>query len=46
MASSLGRAFGQIGILTAGSRVLGLVRDIVFAIFLGAAPPPMRFLWH
>ena len=44
MASSLGRAFGQIGILTAGSRVLGLVRDIVFAIFLGAGPAADAFL--
>ncbi|MEK9799311.1 MAG: murein biosynthesis integral membrane protein MurJ [Alphaproteobacteria bacterium] len=44
MASSLGRAFGQIGILTAGSRVLGLGRDIVFAIFLGAGPAADAFL--
>ena len=44
MASSLGRAFGQIGILTTGSRVLGLVRDIVFAIFLGAGPAADAFL--
>lgn len=44
MASSLGRAFGQISILTAGSRVLGLVRDIVFAIFLGAGPAADAFL--
>ena len=44
MACSLGRAFGQIGILTAGSRVLGLGRDIVFAIFLGAGPAADAFL--
>jgi len=44
MASSLGRAFGQIGIMTACSRVLGLVRDIVFAIFLGAGPAADAFL--
>ena len=44
MASTLGRAFGQIGIMTACSRVLGLVRDIVFAIFLGAGPAADAFL--
>ena len=36
--SSLARSFGQIGVLTAASRVLGLLRDIVFAAFLGAGP--------
>ena len=42
--TSLGRVFGQIGLLTACSRVLGLLRDIVFAIFLGAGPAADAFL--
>ena len=33
---SLGRAFRQIGSLTAISRIMGFVRDIAFATFLGA----------
>jgi len=41
---SLGRAFGQIGLLTACSRILGFGRDIVFAIFLGAGPAADAFL--
>ena len=35
---------GQIGVLTAASRVLGLLRDIVFAAFLGAGPAADAFL--
>ena len=42
--SSLARSFGQIGVLTAASRVLGLLRDIVFAAFLGAGPAADAFL--
>ena len=38
------RSFGQIGVLTAASRVLGLLRDIVFAAFLGAGPAADAFL--
>ena len=34
---SLGRAFRQIGSLTAVSRIMGFVRDVAFAAFLGAA---------
>ena len=34
----------QIGVLTAASRVLGLLRDIVFAAFLGAGPAADAFL--
>ena len=41
---SLGRAFRQIGSLTALSRVLGFVRDIAFATFLGAGPAADAFL--
>lgn len=41
---SLGRAFRQIGSLTAFSRVLGFVRDIVFATFLGAGAAADAFL--
>ena len=41
---SLGRAFRQIGSLTAFSRVLGFVRDIVFATFLGAGTAADAFL--
>ena len=37
-APSLAGAFRQIGGLTAISRILGFVRDIVFAAFLGAGP--------
>ena len=33
---SLGHAFWQIGSLTAVSRVVGFIRDISFASFLGA----------
>ena len=42
--SSLARTFGQIGVLTAASRFLGLLRDIVFAVFLGAGPAADAFL--
>ena len=42
--SSLARSFGQIGVLTAASRILGLLRDIVFAAFLGAGPAADAFL--
>ncbi len=38
------RSFGQIGVLTAVSRFLGLLRDIVFAAFLGAGPAADAFL--
>ena len=41
---SLGRAFRQIGGLTALSRVLGFIRDIVFAAFLGAGGAADAFL--
>ena len=41
---SLGRAFRQIGSLTAFSRVLGFVRDIAFATFLGAGAAADAFL--
>ena len=36
--------FGQIGLLTAASRVFGLLRDIAFAVFLGAGPAADAFL--
>ena len=36
--TSLGRAFQQIGSLTAISRIVGFMRDIAFAGFLGAGP--------
>ena len=42
--SSLVRSSGQIGVLTAVSRFLGLLRDIVFAAFLGAGPAADAFL--
>ena len=41
---SLGHAFWQIGSLTAVSRVVGFVRDIAFANFLGAGPAADAFL--
>ena len=41
---SLGNAFWQIGSLTAVSRVVGFVRDITFASFLGAGPAADAFL--
>ncbi len=41
---SLGHAFRQIGSLTAVSRVVGFIRDIVFASFLGAGPAADAFL--
>ena len=41
---SLGRAFRQIGSLTAISRILGFVRDITFATFLGAGAAADAFL--
>jgi putative peptidoglycan lipid II flippase len=43
-APSLAGAFRQIGGLTAISRVLGFLRDIVFAAFLGAGPAADAFL--
>lgn len=43
-APSLAGAFRQIGGLTAISRILGFVRDIVFAAFLGAGPAADAFL--
>ena len=42
--SSLARSFSQIGVLTTASRILGLLRDIVFAAFLGAGPAADAFL--
>ena len=36
----LARAFRQISGLTGLSRVLGFGRDVVFAVFLGAARQP------
>ena len=41
---SLGRAFRQIGSLTALSRIMGFVRDITFATFLGAGAAADAFL--
>ncbi len=41
---SLGHAFWQIGSLTAVSRVVGFIRDIAFASFLGAGPAADAFL--
>ena len=41
---SLGRAFRQIGSLTALSRIMGFVRDIAFAVFLGAGGAADAFL--
>tara|TARA_B100001057_G_scaffold173784_1_gene174501 strand:+ start:1731 stop:3308 length:1578 start_codon:yes stop_codon:yes gene_type:complete len=41
---SLGHAFWQIGSLTAISRVVGFVRDIAFASFLGAGSAADAFL--
>ena len=43
-APSLAGAFRQIGGLTVISRVLGFLRDIVFAGFLGAGPAADAFL--
>ena len=43
-ALSLGRAFRQIGSLTAISRMMGFVRDIAFATFLGAGAAADAFL--
>ena len=43
-APSLAGAFRQIGGLTMVSRVLGFLRDIVFAAFLGAGPAADAFL--
>jgi len=42
--TSLGRAFQQIGSLTAISRIVGFMRDIAFASFLGAGPAADAFL--
>ena len=36
--TSLGQTFWQIGSLTLVSRVIGFIRDIAFASFLGAGP--------
>ena len=41
---SLGHVFWQIGSLTAVSRVVGFIRDIAFASFLGAGPAADAFL--
>jgi putative peptidoglycan lipid II flippase len=41
---SLGLAFRQIGSLTAVSRIMGFMRDIVFAAFLGAGGAADAFL--
>ncbi len=41
---SLGRAFRQIGGLTVISRIMGFVRDIAFATFLGAGAAADAFL--
>ena len=41
---SLGRAFRQIGSLTALSRIMGFIRDIAFATFLGAGAAADAFL--
>ena len=41
---TLSKAFGQIGLLTAISRVFGFVRDLVFAHILGAGPATDAFL--
>ena len=38
------RAFQQIGSLTAISRIVGFMRDIAFASFLGAGPAADAFL--
>ena len=43
-ADKLTGAFRQIGGLTAASRLLGFVRDIAFAAFLGAGPASDAFL--
>ena len=43
-AGSLGQTFRQIGSMTAISRVIGFVRDIAFASFLGAGPAADAFL--
>ena len=40
----LGHVFLQIGSLTAVSRVVGFIRDIAFASFLGAGPATDAFL--
>ena len=40
---TIGAIAGQIGGLTAISRIFGFVRDIVFAIFLGAGPAADAF---
>ena len=42
--TSLGGAFQQIGSLTAISRIVGFMRDIAFASFLGAGPAADAFL--
>ena len=41
---SLGQAFRQIGSLTAVSRIVGFIRDIAFASFLGAGSAADAFL--
>jgi len=41
---SLARAFGQVGALTLVSRVLGFLRDVMFAAVLGAGPAADAFL--
>ena len=41
---SLARAFRQISGLTGVSRLLGFVRDVIFAAFLGAGPAADAFL--
>ena len=43
-AQPLAQAFRQIGGMTAISRALGLVRDVVFAALLGAGPAADAFL--
>ena len=44
MSMSLAKAFGQIGSLTAISRVFGFIRDLIFAHILGAGAATDAFL--
>lgn len=44
MAGSIARSSGVVGALTFGSRILGFIRDVLFAVLFGAGPGMDAFL--
>src|SRR5699024_1385339 len=44
MAESIARSSGLVGALTFASRILGFVRDVLFAVLFGASPAMDAFL--